>query len=76
MIEESKCCADMMKKHYNEKLVMAKADGEDFETFTKHWICDNAYVEGDVKVRDHYHVTGKYRFFSTIYRVPDGDFKA
>ena len=35
MIEESKCCADMMKKYFNEKLVMAKADDEDFETFTK-----------------------------------------
>ena len=28
---------------------------------TKFWICDDTYVDGDVKVRDHYHITGKYR---------------
>ena len=25
------------------------------------WICDGNYVEGDFKVRDHCHITGKYR---------------
>ena len=34
---------------------------EDFEKFTKCWIFDTAYVDGDVKVRDHCHITGKYR---------------
>ena len=24
------------------------------------WICDNVYVDGDVKVRDHCHITGTY----------------
>ena len=28
---------------------------------TKCQICDNACVDGDVKVRDHCHITGKYR---------------
>ena len=28
---------------------------------TKCWICDNDYVDNDVKVRDHFHITGKYR---------------
>ena len=28
---------------------------------TKCWICDNDYVDNDVKVRDHCHITGKYR---------------
>ena len=27
----------------------------------KCWIFDTAYVDGDVKVRDHCHITGKYR---------------
>ena len=27
---------------------------------TKCWICDNDYVDNDVKVRDHCHITGKY----------------
>ena len=27
---------------------------------TKCWICDNDYVDNDVKVRDHCHNSGKY----------------
>ena len=59
MIEKSKYCSDLMKKL--SKLVMTKEDNEDFENSTKCWICDNDYVDGDVKVRDHCHITGKYR---------------
>ena len=40
---------------------MAKANNEDFKNSTKYWIIDNTYVDGDVKVRDHCHITGKYR---------------
>ena len=40
---------------------MTKKDDEDFENSTKCWICDNAYVDSDVKVRYHCHITGKYR---------------
>ena len=40
---------------------MTKKDNEDFENSTKYWICDNAHVDGDVKVRDHCHITVKYR---------------
>ena len=50
-----------MKKHFNKELVMTKEDNEDFKKFTKYWICDNDYVDDDVKVRDHCHITGKYR---------------
>ena len=50
-----------MKEPFNKELVRTKKDGEDFENSTKCWICDNAYVDGDVKVRDHSHVSGKFR---------------
>ena len=43
---------------------MTKKDNEDFENSTKCWICDNAYFDGDVKVTDHCHFTGKYRGFA------------
>ena len=46
MIEESNNCSDMMKKHFNKGLVMTKGDNEDFENFTKCWICDNSYADG------------------------------
>ena len=50
-----------MKKHFNKEFGMTKEDNEDFENFTKYCICDHSYVDGDVKVRDHCHITGKYR---------------
>ena len=41
MIEESRYCSDVMKKHFNKELVMTKEDNEDFKKSTKCWICDN-----------------------------------
>ena len=35
MIEESKYCIDMIKKHFNKALVMTKEDNEVFENSTK-----------------------------------------
>ena len=43
-----------------------KEDNENFKKSTKCCICNNDYVDGDVKVRDHCHITGKYR--SSAYR--------
>ena len=40
---------------------MTKKYNEDFENYTKYWICDHVYIGCDVKVRDHCHITGKYR---------------
>ena len=49
-----------MKKHCEKELVMYKEVNEDFKNSTKCWICDNDYVDNDVKVRDHCHLAGKY----------------
>ena len=38
---------------------MTKEDNKDFKNSTKCWIYDNTYVDGDVKVTDHCHITGK-----------------
>ena len=40
---------------------MTEKDDEDFESSTKSWICDNDYIDNDIKVRDRCHVNGKYR---------------
>ena len=32
---------------------MTKKDNKNFKNSTKCWICDNVYVENDVKVRNH-----------------------
>ena len=39
---------------------MTKKDNEYFENSTKCWICDNDYIDGDVEVKDHCHITGKH----------------
>ena len=48
-----------MKKYFNKELVMTKKDNGDFENSTKCSIYDHAYLDGDVKVRGHCHITGK-----------------
>ena len=56
MIEENKYCCEEMKKNLNKKLLMTKKDTEDFNNSTKCWICDNTYVDNDLKVRDQCHI--------------------
>ena len=50
-----------MNKHFNKELVMTKEDNEDFKNSTKSWISENNCVDNYVKVRDHCHITEKYR---------------
>ena len=61
MIEERKYYSDVLKKLFNKELVMTKDDNKKFKNSTKCWICDNDYIDKNVKVRDHCHITGKYR---------------
>ena len=49
-----------MKKHFKREFVMTREDNENSDSSGKCWICDNALVEYDVKVRVHSHDTGKY----------------
>ena len=63
MIEESNYCTDIMKKHFNKELVMTEKDNEDFKSSTKRFIFDDDYLEGNVKLRDHCHITRQFRGF-------------
>ena len=40
---------------------MTKEDNEDFKNSTKCQICDNDYIDNDVKVKNHCHITAKHR---------------
>lgn len=40
---------------------MSVENERSFKSSDKFWICNKLFVEGDNKVRDHDHVTGKYR---------------
>lgn len=61
MVKESIPWCRVMKEHFNKELVMTKEGDENFETSTNRLIRDDTFVKGDVEVRDHSHVTGKYR---------------
>ena len=41
MIEESKYCSNVMKKHFNKELIKSKEVDADFENSTICWIYDN-----------------------------------
>ena len=61
ILKESKYCSDVMKNYFNKELVMTKKDDKHFENCTKSWICFNHYVDSSITIRDHCHITGKYR---------------
>ena len=61
MTEESKHCSDVIIKHFKKELGMTKEDYQNFKNSTKCWICENDYVDKDVKIRYNCHITGKYR---------------
>ena len=51
-----------MKKHFNKNLVMRAEENEQFEVANICcWICGRLIENYDNKVRDHCHITGKYR---------------
>ena len=61
MLEEVKYCKKVMKKHFDKPLRMTEVDEEEFKKATTCHICDKKYTEKDIRVRDHCHITGKYR---------------
>ena len=50
-----------MKKHFNKNLVMSAEQNGEFEKSNICWICGKLIEIDDKKVRDHCHISGKYR---------------
>ena len=48
-----------MRKHFNRNLIMTKEENERFQSNNICWICEK--LIDDEKVRDHCHMTGKFR---------------
>ena len=61
ILKEYDCCKKIIKKHFNKNLVISVEDEKRFQLSNKYWICDKLFAVGDNKVRDHCHITGKYR---------------
>lgn len=61
MLEEVNYCKKIIKNNFNKPLKMTNEDEENFQKADKCYICGKKYVDKDIRVRDHCHVTGKYR---------------
>ena len=61
MFEEVKNCQSIIRDNFNKPLIMTGEDEEAFDKATHCHICEKKYKVDDVPVRDHCHVTGKYR---------------
>ena len=61
MLEEVEYCKAVIKKCFNKQLVMAEDDEERFRTMDGCHICGEKYTDQDMCVRDHCHITGKFR---------------
>ena len=61
MFEEVKNCQKVIRDNFNKPLIMSGEDEKAFKKAKRCHICEKKYREDDVPVRDHCHVTGKYR---------------
>ena len=61
MLEEVKYCKKTMRKCFKKPLKMTKNDLDAFEKAKECHICNKQYTSEDIRVRDHCHITGKYR---------------
>ena len=61
MLDEVKYCKTVIKKEFNKPLRMTKEDEKEFQKAKECHICNKKYINEDIKVRDHCHITGKYR---------------
>ena len=61
MLEEVKYCKTVIKKHFNKPLVMTEVDEQHFKTMDGCHICGEKYTDKDMRIRDHCHITGKFR---------------
>ena len=61
MLNEVEYCKNVIKKHFNKPLVMTENDEMCFKLMDKCHICNKEYTDKDMRVRDHCHITGKYR---------------
>ena len=61
ILEEVKYCKKVMKKYFNKPLRMTEENEQEFKKTKECHICDKKYTQKDIRVRDHCHITGKYR---------------
>ena len=65
-LNEYNYCKKVVKKHFNKNLIMSAEEEEEeeeeiFQLSNICWICNKLFDVSDNKVRDHCHVSEKYR---------------
>ena len=61
MLEEYEYCSNIMKEYFNKNLIMPAEEEGIFQSSNKCWICNKLFDLVDEKVRDHCHLSGKFR---------------
>ena len=61
MLKEVEHCKKVVKTKFNKPLIMTDEDEANLEAMNHCHICGNKYTDKDVRVRDHCHITGKFR---------------
>ena len=61
ILKEYQYCKKVMKKHFNKNLIMSEEEEHLFQQSSSCWICKKLIDNDEEKVRDHCHVTGKFR---------------
>ena len=60
-LQEHKYHKKTMKKHFHKNLFMTEEEEHSFQQSNNCWICKKLIHDDDENVRDHCHVTGKFR---------------
>ena len=61
ILKEHKYCKKIMKDQFNKNLVMTVKEEHLFQQSNNCWICKKLIDNEDEKVRDHCHITSKFR---------------
>ena len=61
ILKEHKYCKKIIKDQFNKNLVMTEKEEYLFQESNNCWICKKLIDNEDEKVRDHCHITGKFR---------------
>ena len=61
MLDEYEYCKKIKHRYFNQNLVTSKKDEKKFQSADKCWVCEKMFDENSIRVRDHCHITGKFR---------------
>ena len=61
ILKEYEYCRKVMNKHFNKNLIMSEEEEHLFQQSNSCWICKKLIDDDEEKVRDHCHLTGKFR---------------